>query len=182
MAGGTSHFYSFFSVNILVRVDSLVSQLWPLALASQAQAKNVQINFLLYGLASLNDLIWLLLSNFTQSNQTRYTYTLNELPHVRCISTHFLLFLQREKLWTWSYLTWENYLFELLFWVKQPFETVFQSISGHFPERGRICLRKSEETFLLIKFHFVMSLKNLVDYDIHCLSCSYTNDVIDMLP
>ena len=40
VAGGTSHFYSFFSGKILARVDFLVWQLWPLALASQAQAKN----------------------------------------------------------------------------------------------------------------------------------------------
>ena len=30
-----------------------------------------------------------------------------------------------------------NYLVGWLFWVKWPSETVFQSISGRFPKRGR---------------------------------------------
>ena len=30
-----------------------------------------------------------------------------------------------------------GWLVGLLFWAKRPFETVFQSISGRLPERGR---------------------------------------------
>ena len=33
-----------------------------------------------------------------------------------------------------------------LFWVKRPFETVFQSISGHLPERGRKRRERIEES------------------------------------
>ena len=39
MAGGTSHFYSFFSVNILARVDFFGMTTLAFGLASQAQAK-----------------------------------------------------------------------------------------------------------------------------------------------
>ena len=33
-----------------------------------------------------------------------------------------------------------------LFWVKRPFETVFQSVSGRLPERGRKRRERIEET------------------------------------
>ena len=32
-----------------------------------------------------------------------------------------------------------------LFWVKQPFETVFQSISDHLSERGRMKRKRTDE-------------------------------------
>ena len=38
-AGGTSHFYSFFSVNSLARVDFLVLQHWPLAWQAKPRPK-----------------------------------------------------------------------------------------------------------------------------------------------
>ena len=40
VAGGTLHFYSFFSVNILARVDFFGMTTLAFALASQAQAKS----------------------------------------------------------------------------------------------------------------------------------------------
>ena len=43
--------------------------------------------------------------------------------------------------------------------------------------RKSICLRKSD--LLLREFQFVMSL---MEQGIHCLPCSYINDVIDLLP
>ena len=42
MAGGTSHFYSFFSVNILSRVDVLVKQHWPLAWQAEPRPKTTE--------------------------------------------------------------------------------------------------------------------------------------------
>ena len=41
------------------------------------------------------------------------------------------------------------------------------------------CLRKSEVSVERIPVCKV--IENLVEHGIHCLSCSYTNDVIDML-
>ena len=35
----------------------------------------------------------------------------------------------------------------LLFWVLRPFQTVFQSISGRLPERGREGRERTEELF-----------------------------------
>ena len=40
VAGGTSHFYSFFSVNILARVDFFCMTTLAFGLASQTQANN----------------------------------------------------------------------------------------------------------------------------------------------
>ena len=39
---------SCFSVNVLARIDFLVRQLWPLALASQAQAKKQKVVWAFY--------------------------------------------------------------------------------------------------------------------------------------
>ena len=35
---------------------------------------------------------------------------------------------------------------------------------------------------LLKEFQFVMALKIWREHDLHCLQCSYTNDVINTLP
>ena len=42
VASGTSHFYSFFPVNVLARVDFLVCQLQPLAWQAKPRPKNVK--------------------------------------------------------------------------------------------------------------------------------------------
>ena len=65
MAGGTSHFYSFFFVNILARVDFLVLQLWPLALASPAQAKNASFTDI-FSFGNAVTCLQLKCSNFVQ--------------------------------------------------------------------------------------------------------------------
>ena len=43
-----------------------------------------------------------------------------------------------------------------------------------------ICLRKSEVTVERISLCNV--IEKLMERDIHCLVCSYTNDVIDLIP
>ena len=45
VAGGTSHFYSFFSVNVLARVDVLVRQHWPLAWQAKHRPKTIKSLF-----------------------------------------------------------------------------------------------------------------------------------------
>ena len=46
--------------------------------------------------------------------------------------------------------------------------------------RKIICLRKSEVSGERISVCNV--IENLVEHGIHCLPCSYTNDVINILP
>ena len=46
--------------------------------------------------------------------------------------------------------------------------------------RNLICLRKSEVTVERVLFRNVT--EKLMEHGMHCLSCSYTNDVIDLLP
>ena len=43
-----------------------------------------------------------------------------------------------------------------------------------------ICLRKSEVTNERISVCYV--IEKLMEHGIHCLPCSYTNDVMDLLP
>ena len=46
--------------------------------------------------------------------------------------------------------------------------------------RITICLKKSEVSVERISVYIVVG--NLVEHSIHCLPCSYSNDVIDLLP
>ena len=43
-----------------------------------------------------------------------------------------------------------------------------------------ICLRKSEVT--VEKISVCTDIEKLMEHGIHCLLCSFTNDIIDLLP
>ena len=63
-----------------------------------------------------------------------------------------------------------------------PFMGVLPHLTRHNTELNDlniiICLRKPEVT--VKEFQFVIALKK--PWSVHCLSCSYINDVIDLLP
>ena len=60
----------------------------------------------------------------------------------------------------------------------------FNSPRGSKTERNDlrkiICLRKSEVSVVRISVCYIT--ENMVEHGIHCLPCSYINDVINMLP
>ena len=69
---------------------------------------------------------------------SQYVICIYTVPARNCILYHELFNTEQGLLW-WLLLL-------LLFWVQQPFETVFQSISGRLPERGRKRRHRIEES------------------------------------
>ena len=64
-----------------------------------------------------------------------------------------------------------------LWWITRKFQV---SLTIDFDLKTIICLRISE--VIIERISVCKVIEKLMEHSIHCLPCSYTNDIIDLLP